>query len=283
MKQCPIIYENEEIIIINKASGVAVQGGEGVSHPLDEELSRERGSRVHLVRRLDKDTSGLLVVAKSATAAARWTELIAGKQVKKVYTAVCFGAPVVDGVRLAAGESATIRAPVSKGARRQDAVTHVTVRKRWTLADAGGVAARADGGAAGGVGAAGAGNGAASVVGAAGADDGAAVAYIGGDRTVPPPAALELSLLQLTLGTGRMHQLRIHLAGAGAPIVGDDKHGDFRQNKRARARCGARQLMLAATTISLPVGGTMRTFTVPLPAHIAALVATAPQGGIFPQ
>ena len=65
MKTTEIIYENEEIIVINKAAGVSVQGGAGIAHPLDEELSKQMGDKIYLVHRLDKKTSGLMVVAKT--------------------------------------------------------------------------------------------------------------------------------------------------------------------------------------------------------------------------
>ncbi|MCQ2573157.1 MAG: RluA family pseudouridine synthase [Treponema sp.] len=91
MTQVPVLYENEEIYIINKPSGVAVQGGSGISHPLDEEFAKQVGQKVHLVHRLDKDTAGLMIVAKTPQAASKWTKLISSKQVQKTYTAYCFG------------------------------------------------------------------------------------------------------------------------------------------------------------------------------------------------
>ena len=91
MTTIPVLYENDEIYIINKPSGVSVQGGAGISHPLDEEFSKQTGHKVYLVHRLDKETSGLMLVAKSPEAASKWTKLIASKQVQKTYTAYCFG------------------------------------------------------------------------------------------------------------------------------------------------------------------------------------------------
>ena len=85
----PIIYDNSEIFIINKKAGMSVQGGEKVSHPLDEELSRQTGQKVYLVHRLDKDTSGLMIVAKTPAAANKWTKLIGSKEVEKEYIAIC--------------------------------------------------------------------------------------------------------------------------------------------------------------------------------------------------
>ena len=66
MKTFSIIFENEEILLVNKEGGVSVQGGAGIAHPLDAELSIQLGYKIFLVHRLDKETSGILVVAKNA-------------------------------------------------------------------------------------------------------------------------------------------------------------------------------------------------------------------------
>ena len=87
----PIIYENDEIIIINKPSGLAVQGGQGVVHSVDRVFAEQVGYKIYLVHRLDKDTSGLMVVAKNPVAAGKWTKLIGSKIVKKEYLALCAG------------------------------------------------------------------------------------------------------------------------------------------------------------------------------------------------
>ncbi len=87
----PIIYENDEIIIINKPSGLAVQGGQGVVHSVDRDFAEQVGYKIYLVHRLDKDTSGLMVVAKNPVAAGKWTKLIGSKIVKKEYLALCAG------------------------------------------------------------------------------------------------------------------------------------------------------------------------------------------------
>ena len=57
MSVLPIVFENEEIFVVNKPKGVAVQGGEGVKHPLDEMLTQQVGYKIYPVHRLDKDTS----------------------------------------------------------------------------------------------------------------------------------------------------------------------------------------------------------------------------------
>ena len=87
MNTVPILYENDEIYVINKPAGLAVQGGQGVAHSLDEDFAKQVGQKVYLVHRLDKDTSGLMVVAKSSFAAGMWTKLISSKAVKKEYIA----------------------------------------------------------------------------------------------------------------------------------------------------------------------------------------------------
>ncbi|MCR5219308.1 RluA family pseudouridine synthase [Treponema sp.] len=97
MKDFPIIFENDEILVINKPCGTPVQGGKGIAHPLDEELSARLGYRIHLVHRLDKETSGLLIVAKNPAAASKWTTLIGTKEVKKEYMCVCCGEVICNG------------------------------------------------------------------------------------------------------------------------------------------------------------------------------------------
>jgi len=91
VKEIPVLYENDEIYIINKPTGISVQGGQGISHPLDEEFAKITGRKVYLVHRLDKDTCGLMIIAKTPQAASKWTKLIGSKQVQKEYVTYCFG------------------------------------------------------------------------------------------------------------------------------------------------------------------------------------------------
>ena len=103
----PIVYENDEIIIINKPAGLAVQGGQGVVHSIDRDFAEQVGYKVYLVHRLDKDTAGLMVVTKSPVAAGKWTKLIGSKIVKKEYVALCTG-----------------KMPANKGVIHEDIVQH---------------------------------------------------------------------------------------------------------------------------------------------------------------
>ena len=223
MKSLSVLYEDSEILLINKEAGISVQGGAGVSHPLDEELSRQLGYKIHLVHRLDKDTAGILIVAKNPAAAAKWTKLIAGKDVHKEYTAVCIGHPQSGGKEQAEG---TLKGQVQAHGRIQEAVSLYKLVKK-------GLVHTADEGAADGSGSGG----------------------------------IPLSLISISIETGRMHQIRIQTAKAGFPIAGDDQHGDFKSNKILR-KAGIKKLLLAATRLTLPLNGNKRSFEVPLPPHI---------------
>ncbi len=76
----------------------------------------------------------------------------------------------------------------------------------------------------------------------------------------------EFSLLELSLGSGRMHQIRRHLAHIGHPILGDDKYGDFKLNKRLAKERGLRKLLLHAYRLQVPqAGGSFRTILAPPP------------------
>lgn len=197
MKNIPILFENEEIFVINKPSGVSVQGGQGILHPLDKEFALQVGFPIYLVHRLDRDTNGLMIVAKSPFAANKWTKLIGGKLVRKEYTALCVGKmPAKKG---------TIRTSVVQHGNEKPAVTHYKVTEEKEI-------------------------------------------DLGEQKIV-------LSTLKLQLETGRMHQIRIHLAKEGCPIAGDDKHGNFKLNKLLRKSCGIKTLQLTSSKLSIPING----------------------------
>ena len=125
MNDIPIIYQNQEIFIINKKAGVPVQGGEKIAHPLDEEFAKQVGQKVYLVHRLDKDTSGLMIVAKNPAAASKWTKLIGSKQVQKEYIAICAGK-----INQKKGE---ISEDIIQHGQSRRAVTHYQVEKEWQI------------------------------------------------------------------------------------------------------------------------------------------------------
>ena len=211
MKQIPILYENSDILIVNKQSGLAVQGGQGILHPLDEVLANQIGQKVFLVHRLDKDTAGILLVAKNPKAAANYTKIFAGKSATKEYIAFSAGIPNK--------KNGTICQNVSTKGIEKNAFTMYKVLKSAQKQGENG-------------------------------------------------ETFEASKILLTLGTGRMHQIRIHLSSINAPIIADDKHGNFAINKKFKKAFGAKKLMLASCRLTLPLEGKMQTFTIDLPEYM---------------
>lgn len=91
-----VIYEDAHCLVLNKPAGLAVQGGTGVKDSVDarlDALKARNGERPRLVHRLDRDTSGVLLLAKTAKDATRLTKAFAGKEVKKLYLALAVGVP----------------------------------------------------------------------------------------------------------------------------------------------------------------------------------------------
>ena len=205
MNDIPIIYQNEEIFIINKKAGMPVQGGEKIAHSLDEELAKQVGQKVYLVHRLDKDTSGLMLVAKTTAAANKWTKLIGSKEVKKEYIAICAGS-----INPKKGE---ITEDIVQHGQSKRAVTHYQVEKEWEIEREG-------------------------------------------------EQSIKMCRIRLQLETGRMHQIRIHLAKQGCPIAGDDQHGNFKMNKVLRKASGIKHLQLFSVKLTLPLEGTIKTFEI---------------------
>jgi 23S rRNA pseudouridine955/2504/2580 synthase len=82
----------------------------------------------------------------------------------------------------------------------------------------------------------------------------------------------ETTLVRVNISTGRMHQIRLHFAKYGHPIVMDDQHGDFAFNKRFRKQCGLHRQFLHASAVTLEYGGKKRTWTAPLPADLAKTI-----------
>ncbi len=214
-----IVFEDEHLMVLDKPSGVAAHGGSGVAHGVIERARAARPNQpfLELGHRLDRETSGLLMLAKTRRCLVALHEQMRAGEVCKRYLALVIGAWVNDRqhVRLALTKRVT-----GSGERRvfvdaQDgAPSHTIITLR----------ARLQG----------------------------------------------YSLLEAELKTGRTHQIRVHLAHLGFPIVGDDKYGDFAHNRQAaRAEQGARlgRMFLHAYRLELahPVGGAPLTLESPLP------------------
>ena len=244
MNSVQVLYENDELLVINKPSGFAVQGGEGVSHSLDKDFSLELGYKIYLVHRLDKDTAGLMIVAKSPYAAAKWTKLIGSKEVRKEYVAVCCGS--------LAPEKGVIEDSVVQHGITKKAKTIYIIEKKCEI-DMG---AENDG-AGGKIGTGG--------ETFAGGKIGTGEASGTCEKTAEK---ITLSWLRLKLETGRMHQIRIHLSKNGCPIAGDEQHGNFKLNKILRKKLGIKKLLLASVKLTLPLDGKQKTFEIDLPEYM---------------
>jgi 23S rRNA pseudouridine955/2504/2580 synthase len=189
LKRVAVLYDDALCLILNKPAGLAVQGGAGVGVSLDRMLEAAYSPRPLLVHRLDRDTSGVILAAKTPEAAARLSRLLgdsrAGKNaVIKQYLAICAGS-------LSPQES-VIRHDLAIKGRVKKSETRCRTLKTF---EAGGQC---------------------------------------------------FSLVELRLVTGRMHQIRRHLAMSGHPVLGDDKYGDFTLNKTLRKTMQVRHLLLHA-------------------------------------
>jgi 23S rRNA pseudouridine955/2504/2580 synthase len=218
MKRIALLHEDDFCLVLNKPAGLPVQGGRGVKVSLDGILAEEYSPRPLLVHRLDKDTSGLILLAKTRAAAAMFSRLFgegrdrggttAQGSLVKQYLAVCAGRP-----------------RQARGIIRLDLEIRGSVRKsetRYKILE-------------------------------------------GGD---------DFSLLELELETGRMHQIRRHLALTGTPVLGDGKYGDFSLNRRLRKTLGLKKLLLHASRLAVPaeIAGFSLDVTAPLPDYFAAFL-----------
>jgi len=91
-----ILFENDDILIVDKPAGLASQPGERVGSSVLSVVERERRFKPFPVHRLDKETSGCMILAKNAAAASRWSDSLGERNIRKIYRAVCAGAPLKD-------------------------------------------------------------------------------------------------------------------------------------------------------------------------------------------
>lgn len=224
-----IVHEDDRLLVLDKPAGVAVHGGSGVSSGVIEALRALRpGEPLELVHRLDRDTSGCLLIARHAPTLRALHKLLREDGFEKRYLAL-------------------LRGRWELGTKRLD------------------IPLRTD-------------------------------ARVGGERTVrADPAGKDAAsrfrpvqffgktatLVEVTLITGRTHQIRVHAAYAGHPVAGDEKYGDAEFNRELRA-LGLERMFLHAASVSFtwPSGGEFSVNT-PLPPELAAVLerlATRPTG-----
>lgn len=233
-REFPLLYEDDHLLAIDKPAGVAVHGGSGVAHGVIEQLRRARpGARfLELVHRLDKETSGVLLLAKRRSALTALQEQFRQRGPHKVYAALVFGDWPERLVRI---DEPLLRTLDASGVRHVRVVTpeHAEARRSITL-----------------------------------------VRVVRRDA----PAGTPVTLLDVTIRTGRTHQIRVHLAHAGHPVVGDPKYGDFARNRAFERATRFERMFLHARELSFdhPAGGARITLAAPLPADCATLLAAAP-------
>jgi len=196
-REFPPLMEDEHLLAIDKPAGVAVHGGSGVSFGVIEQLrqARPQARLLELVHRLDRETSGILLVAKKRSALKHLQDQFRERETGKTYLALVKGEWPE---RLKVIDQPLHKYLLPDGERRvkvttpddPDGMRSITLVK---------VVQRLQG----------------------------------------------CTLLEVTIKTGRTHQIRVHLASHGHPIAGDDKYGDFEWNK-ALQKQGLRRMFLHA-------------------------------------
>jgi 23S rRNA pseudouridine955/2504/2580 synthase len=198
------LYEDESVMVIDKPAGLAVH--ESKSDPkratilgILETRFHDAGVRLVLVHRLDKDTSGLLLVAKNPKTAAELQKAFETGKIEKQYIALLVG-------RLPNNEGKIDFPLPGREGHPVRALTRYRVVKRFS----------------------------------------------------------ETTLVRVALETGRLHQIRLHFAKLGYPVVMDDQHGDFAFNKRFRKQYGLKRQFLHAERLALAFAGQVHKWTAPL-------------------
>ena len=216
-----IIFEDQRLIVIDKPAGVAVHGGSGVSFGVIEALRAARPDEtLELVHRIDRDTSGLLLISRKPAALRTLHALMRDGQVEKRYLAL-------------------VKGKWELGQKRIDVPLRTDIR-------------------------------------------------VGGERTVKAHASgkeavsvfkpvqffgKRASLVEVSLETGRTHQIRVHAAHAGFPLAGDEKYGEAEFNETMKAS-GLERMFLHAHQLSFvwPDTGVEFTASAPLPADLATVL-----------
>jgi 23S rRNA pseudouridine955/2504/2580 synthase len=209
----PVIYEDAQLLVINKPAGMAVHEGKHVlkRHSVIgalERTYREQGVRLQLVHRLDKDTSGILLIAKDELTAEELEAIFAeSRDVEKEYLCLVAGRLQDNQGRIDLALPGREDAPVR-------ALTRFKVLERFT----------------------------------------------------------QTSLTRVNIETGRLHQIRLHFAALGYPVVLDDQHGDFNFNKQFSKKYGLKRQFLHASRLEIEHGGKKYVWSAPTPADLQRVI-----------
>lgn len=229
-REFPILLEDEQLIALDKPAGVAVHGGSGVSFGVIEQLRRARAQApfLELVHRLDRETSGILLVAKKRSALKHLQDQFRERETGKTYLALVQGSwnsknKVIDlplHKYLQADGERRVRVTTPQDPDGMRSITLVQLRQSLPARPLQGLPA--------------------------------------------------MSLLEVTIKTGRTHQIRVHLASQGHPIVGDEKYGDFELNKRLPKQ-GLKRMFLHAWRLQFnhPASGARTTLHAELAPELA--------------
>ena len=210
----PVLFEDDHLFAIDKPAGIAVHGGSGVAHGVIESLRSMRPDAkfLELVHRLDRETSGVLLLAKKRAALTALHEMMRTRAMDKRYLVGVSGR--------FRNERQRVRLALAKRVTREG-------EKRVSVSDEG--------------------------------QEAETVFHL-------VERSADFSLLEAQLLTGRTHQIRVHLAHLGHPVLGDDKYGDFELNHRLRKE-GLKRMFLHAAKLSFdhPATGQRLELAAPLP------------------
>ncbi|MCP3664858.1 MAG: 23S rRNA pseudouridine(955/2504/2580) synthase RluC [Gammaproteobacteria bacterium] len=216
-----VIHEDNQLLVLNKPAGIAVHGGSGLNHGVIEGLRilRPKEQQLELVHRLDRETSGCLLVAKRRSALRMLHELLRTNGVDKRYLALVAGQWDQNRVE--------VDAPLLKNT--------VKSGERLVKVDSRGKAART--------------------------------------RFSVVERFNDFTLVEAKLLTGRTHQIRVHTAHLGSPILGDPKYGDDELNRMIKGR-GVKRMFLHAAAISFrwPDSEELERFEAPLEQELKSLL-----------
>lgn len=247
-----IVHEDADLIVVDKPAGMVVHPAPGAMtgtlvaallHHCGDTLSGIGGvARPGIVHRIDKDTSGLLVVAKTDAAHAGLAAQFAAHSAERTYVAVVWGAPDradprlcgLPGVSFEPAGVVRVEAPIGR---------HRTDRKRMAVTPGG---------------------------------RRAVTRFVVMERFGLPPR-FHASMISCRLETGRTHQIRVHLAHLGHPIVGDPVYGRARAAPGAGAIFPRQALHAQSLGFDHPVSGKRLNFLSPLPLDVRELVAELKQ------